>query len=92
MAILANCYRFGISVVLRRYRRDLFAEGQVFVAVPPLYKIEFGSGGGSSNSSSFGGGSSNSGSDGGATSGSSKARKGARSAGAPIWCYDEAGR
>ncbi len=71
----------------RRYRRDLFEEGQVFVAVPPLYKIEIGSGGGSSNSSNSGGGSDAVG------SASTKARKGGRGAGGgPIWCYDEAGR
>lgn len=36
---------------LFRYKRALFEQGRIYAGVPPLYRIELGSGGGSSSSS-----------------------------------------
>jgi DNA gyrase subunit B len=65
---------------LFRYRREMFEDGRVYVAVPPLYRVE---------GPGLGGGGAGGGGGGGASSASS--RRGGSASSGPRWAYDDQG-
>jgi DNA gyrase subunit B len=79
---------------LFRYRREMFEDGRVFVAVPPLYRVEgpgLGGGGGGAGGSAGGGSAGAAGRASPSSSSSSSSTRRSSSSAGTRWAYDDQG-